>query len=70
MLKKIVRWRFFIVVLLIGSILWFVNNSKKRSREIQKRQDAIINIDNTVDPVILDWLNFSGRIYLNTQFVY
>lgn len=54
MLKKIVRWRFFIVVLLIGSILWFVNNSKKRSREIQKRQDAIINIDNTVDPVILD----------------
>ena len=67
MLKKVVRWRFFIVVLLIGSILWFVNNSKKRSPEIQKRQDVIINIDNTVDPVILD---FSGRTYLNTQFVY
>ncbi|XP_028399834.1 uncharacterized protein LOC114523171 [Dendronephthya gigantea] len=57
MLKKIVRWRFVFIVLLIGSILWFTNFTRKNSPEIQTKQKVTINAADTVakKPEALKW---------------
>jgi hypothetical protein len=50
MLKRLARWRFFIVVLLTGSLLWFINNVNDKSQAVEKEEEEA-NFD-SIDQVL------------------
>ena len=49
MLKKIARWRFFIVILLTGSLLWFISNStNQKSQQVEEKEELNYDTINQV----------------------
>ena len=45
MWRKVFRWRFFIVVTLTGSLLWFISNTSFKQVEMKQEVNIINNID-------------------------
>ena len=43
MLKKIIRWRSFIIALFIGSLMWFIKNSRNKAQTVEIKEVVTVN---------------------------
>lgn len=71
MIRKLVRWRTVLMLLFIGSLLWFINNPSMQSRPVEMRQEVIIY--NTIDQVsmsILKLVLIHDRLFGACLFVF
>jgi hypothetical protein len=59
MWRKVVRWRFFIVVTLTGSLLWFISSTS--FKQVEMKQE--VNIINNIDQVYSQFMHITQFMY-------